>query len=52
MLRKSVLGGGVDPSDSELQELRRLIGELTARVFRIEQALNLQPEIASQGAAG
>jgi uncharacterized membrane protein len=33
----------VDPSESELQELRRLLGELTARVFRIEQALNLQP---------
>jgi uncharacterized membrane protein len=46
MLRKSVLGGGVGSSDSELQELRRLIGELTARVFRIEQALNLRPEIA------
>jgi uncharacterized membrane protein len=46
MLRKSVLGGGVGSSDSELQELRRLIGELTARVFRIEQALNMQQEIA------
>ena len=33
----------MDPSSSEVQELRRLVGELTARVFRIEQALNLQP---------
>ena len=33
------------PSESELQELRRLLGELTARVFRIEQALNLQPSL-------
>jgi uncharacterized membrane protein len=36
----------VDSSGSELQELRRLVGELTARVFRIEQALNLQPGVA------
>jgi uncharacterized membrane protein len=35
----------VDPSSSELQELRRLVGELTARVFRLEQALNLQPRL-------
>jgi len=34
----------VDPSDRELQELRKLLGELTARVFRIERALNLEPE--------
>lgn len=33
----------MDTSESELQELRRLLGELTARVFRIEQGLNLQP---------
>ena len=32
----------MDPSSSELQELRRLVGELTTRVFRLEQALNLQ----------
>ena len=31
----------MDPSGSELQELRRLVGELTARVFRIEQTLDL-----------
>jgi uncharacterized membrane protein len=37
----------VDHSEGELQELRRLLGELTARVFRIEQALNLPPEIAA-----
>jgi uncharacterized membrane protein len=32
----------VDTSSSELQELRRLVGELTARVYRLEQALSLQ----------
>src|SRR5882757_4857370 len=42
MLRKSVPGGAVDSPDLELQEVRRLIAELTARVFRIEQALNLR----------
>ena len=31
----------MDTSSSELQELRRLVGELTARVFRLERALNL-----------
>ena len=29
-------------SDGELQELRRLVAELTARVFRLERELNLQ----------
>ena len=29
-------------SDGELQDLRRLVAELTARVFRLENALNLQ----------
>jgi uncharacterized membrane protein len=38
----------VDPSGSELEELRRLLGELTARVFRIEQALNLRPVVAAE----
>jgi uncharacterized membrane protein len=38
----------VDPSGSELQELRRLLAELTTRVFRIEQALNMPPELAAQ----
>ena len=33
-------------TEGELQELRRLLGELTARVFRIEQALNLPLKIA------
>ena len=33
----------MDPSASELQELRKLLGELTARVFRIERALHLEP---------
>jgi uncharacterized membrane protein len=32
----------VDPSGREVQELRQLLGDLTARVFRIERALNLQ----------
>jgi uncharacterized membrane protein len=31
----------VDSSASEIQELRRLVAELTARVFRLEQAMNL-----------
>ena len=34
----------MDPSGSELQELRKLLGELTARVFRIERALNIEPD--------
>lgn len=38
----------MDSSGNELQELRRLVGELTARVFRIEQALNLQPVVPRQ----
>jgi uncharacterized membrane protein len=33
----------VDSSGGELQELRQLLGELTARVFRLERALNMQP---------
>jgi uncharacterized membrane protein len=36
----------VGSTEGELQELRRLLGELTARVFRIEQALNPPPKIA------
>jgi uncharacterized membrane protein len=47
MLRKSVAGGAVGSTEGELQELRRLLGELTARVFRIEQALNLLPTVAA-----
>jgi uncharacterized membrane protein len=38
----------VDTSGDELQELRRLVGELTARVFRIERALNLPPAVAAE----
>jgi uncharacterized membrane protein len=37
----------VDASDSE-QELRKLLAELTARVFRIEQALNMRLEVAAE----
>src|ERR1700687_3215270 len=48
MLPKSVSGGAVDPSGSELQELRRLVAELPARVFRIEQSLNLPSAPATQ----
>jgi uncharacterized membrane protein len=48
MLREISSGGVVDRSDLELQDLRRLLGELTARVFRIEQALNLRPEIVME----
>ena len=39
----------MDTSSSELQELRRLVGELTARVYRLEQALNLQPGLPHPG---
>ena len=38
----------MDPSSSELQELQRLVGELTARVFRIERALNLPSGVAAE----
>ena len=38
----------MDPSGSELQELRRLLGELTARVFRIEQVLNMRSVVAAE----
>jgi uncharacterized membrane protein len=38
----------VDPSGSELQELRRLVAELTARVFRIEQGLHLPSGSAAE----
>ncbi len=38
----------MDPSSSELPELRRLVGELTARVFRIERALNLPSGVAAE----
>ncbi len=38
-------------SDGELQELRRLVAELTARVFRLERALNLQPGVAVEAPA-
>ncbi|HEX3353562.1 MAG TPA: DUF2339 domain-containing protein [Terriglobales bacterium] len=45
----------MDRSDIELQDIRRLLAELTARVFRIEQALNLPlqapAEFASPAAA-
>ncbi len=36
----------MDPSGGEVQELRRLLAELTARVFSIEQALNMRPVVA------
>ena len=38
----------MNTSGDELQELRRLVGELTARVFRLEQALNLQPGLPQE----
>jgi uncharacterized membrane protein len=43
MLRNQFFGSLVDHSATELQELRKLLAELTARVFRIERALNLEP---------
>lgn len=33
----------MNSSGGELQELRQLLGELRARVFRLERALNMQP---------
>ena len=42
----------MDTSSSELQELRRLVGELTARVYRLEQALNLRPGLPQPASAG
>ena len=41
----------MDRSDIELQDLQRLLAELTARVFRIEQALKLPPEIVAKAAS-
>ena len=41
----------MDTSGSELQELRRLLAELTARVFRIEQALNLPSAAVAEAPA-
>ena len=38
----------MNTSGDELQELRRLVGELTARVFRIERALNLPSGVAAE----
>jgi uncharacterized membrane protein len=41
----------LDPSRTELQELRELLRELTARVYRIEQALKLEPRAVVEPAA-
>jgi uncharacterized membrane protein len=41
----------VDTSGGELQELRQLLAELTARVFCLEQALNPQPGVERPVAA-
>ena len=41
----------MDPSGSELQELRRLVAELTERVFRIEQGLHLPSGAAAEAAS-
>ena len=38
----------MNTSGDELQELRRLVGELTARVFRLERALNLPSGVAAE----
>ena len=37
------MGGVLDPSGTELQEVKTLLRELTARVYRIELALKLEP---------
>lgn len=41
----------MDPSSTELQEFRELLRELTARVYRIEQALKPEPSPAAKPAA-
>jgi uncharacterized membrane protein len=41
----------LDPSRTELQELRELLRELTARVYRIEQASKLEPLAVAEPAA-
>ena len=41
----------MDRSDIELQDIRRLLAELTARVFRIEQALNLPLQAPAEAGA-
>ncbi len=51
MLRKSVAEGAMQSSDGELQDIRQLLADLTARVFRIEQALNLRAGVPSEAAA-
>ena len=38
----------MDSSSGELEEIRRLLGDLTARVYRVERALNLQSGIATE----
>src|SRR3954447_22610433 len=34
----------MDPSQSDLEEIRRTLAELTARIYRIEQRLHLEPQ--------
>jgi hypothetical protein len=41
----------LDSSGSELQEIRELLRELTARVYRIEQALKLEARPMAEPAA-
>jgi len=41
----------VASSDGELQDLRRLVAELTARVFRLEKALNMHHGVAVEAPA-
>src|SRR5580704_13658030 len=38
----------MDPSHTDLEAIRRILAELTTRVYRIEQKLRLEPESALQ----
>src|SRR5436190_18752392 len=44
MLWKSVPRSVLDLSNNELEEIRRILAELTGRLYRVERALNLQAE--------
>jgi uncharacterized membrane protein len=36
----------MDPSQTDLQDIRRILAELTTRIYRIEQRLQIAPDIA------
>src|SRR5437763_15229502 len=47
MLWKSVPRSVLDLSNNELEEIRRILAELTGRLYRVERALNLQSGVAA-----